>query len=248
MINKILILVYKFFFKSETEKKINDLYKNIFYKNEIIIFDVGANKGQSINRFINCFKDPYIYAFEPNKNIISELKIFENKKRIAIFNIAFGNLIKKINFYEMIKSGNSSILNFNNKSKDYRIRQKAQNKNDLVKLSYEVDQTTIDDFVKQKKIEKINILKIDVQGYAPEVLEGSINMIKENLIDVIEVELILSDLYEKSNNIYDIEKFLIPNNYKLIGQVKNISNIKINSPFSIDLVYGNKYIYEMLNK
>ena len=41
------------------------------------------------------------------------------------------------------------------------------------------------------------------------------NLIKNNRIEIIELELIFSEIYEKSLQIYDIEKNLIPHNYKL---------------------------------
>ena len=39
-----------------------------------IIFDVGANKGQSINRFRDLCKDPQIHSFEPLRKEFEFLK------------------------------------------------------------------------------------------------------------------------------------------------------------------------------
>lgn len=47
------------------------------------------------------------------------------------------------------------------------------------------------------------------------MLLGSTNLLKENRIKVIRLKLIFSKIYEDSPQIYDIEKILIPNNYKL---------------------------------
>ena len=229
------------------DKHVDDLYKNIFQNNSLMIFDIGVDSGQSINRFNSLFKNSSIYAFEPNKNSYTNLKKKFRFNNIHIFNKALGDTKDNKFFYEMIKSGNSGLFNFNSLSKDFAIRKQVFNNKELVKDKYMIEQIKLDDFFQLNKLKKINILKIDVQGYAPEVLKGAENILKNNLVDIIEVELILSELYEKSNNIYDIEKYLIPNNYKLIAQKKHVYNIKINSPFSMDLVYSNNDIYEKLN-
>ena len=45
----------------------DDIYKIKINKNPII-FDVGANKGQSIERFKKIFPNAEIHSFEPNKD------------------------------------------------------------------------------------------------------------------------------------------------------------------------------------
>jgi hypothetical protein len=46
-------------------------------------------------------------------------------------------------------------------------------------------------------------------------LLGSIETLKSGKIKFIEVEIISSDYYEKTTNFYDMEKILLPLNYKL---------------------------------
>lgn len=48
--------------------KLKSFYKNKAYTrplppNSVTVFDVGANKDQSIDFFCKIFKNPYIYAF-----------------------------------------------------------------------------------------------------------------------------------------------------------------------------------------
>ena len=165
-----------------------------------------------------------------------------------MINEALGEEIKKVNFNSMIKSGNSSIYEFNQKSNSYRKKIASfQNTCNLIVDKYPVQMNTIDNYVDQNEIQKINILKIDTQGNGPEVIEGAKKTLSNKLIDFIEIELILSPLYKKHNNILDIEKFLIPYSYKLIGINKFAHNILLNSPFSLDLVYCNEIIFDKLN-
>ena len=71
--------------------KLKSFYKNIAYPcslspNSQIIFDVGANKGQSIDFFYKIFKNPTIYAFEPNPILYRKLtQKYQNKKKKYLF-------------------------------------------------------------------------------------------------------------------------------------------------------------------
>ena len=59
----------------------DEIYKKIFSKNKkILIFDVGANKGQSIERFINIFPNCIVHAFEP---IRVEFEFLKKKLKAA---------------------------------------------------------------------------------------------------------------------------------------------------------------------
>ena len=48
--------------------------KSLIGKDNPIIFDVGANTGQSVNRFKRIFNDPVIHSFEPQHNVFKQLQ------------------------------------------------------------------------------------------------------------------------------------------------------------------------------
>jgi uncharacterized beta-barrel protein YwiB (DUF1934 family) len=104
----------------------------------------------------------------------------------------------------MVKQKHSSFLKLN-----------KTNKIDFLKKEIKINVNTIDNYVKQNNIKHIDYLKIDTQGYEEEVLKGSIETLKSGIVKYIEVEIILSDYYEKTTNFYDMEKILLPLNYRL---------------------------------
>ena len=55
----------------------------------------------------------------------------------------------------------------------------------------------MDDYIKDKNIEKINILKIDTQSYNKEVIEGLKKTFSEKRVDIIEIEINLGQNYKK---------------------------------------------------
>ena len=172
-------LVNKFLMRDLSEL----IIKNLKTKNPVI-FDVGCFIGSfSINlqKKLN-LKNNNFYLFDANPN----LKI----KDLKYNNIVFSDKIKKRNFYlnEFFPSSGSSlqtdtkndlIWNFTRKlislspNKDFKI--------------LKVKTNTIDNFCKNNKVAKIDILKIDVEGSELEVLKGSKKMLDKTKIIQTEI-------------------------------------------------------------
>lgn len=223
-----------------------------------IIFDVGANTGQSIDRFLKLFKsnkkeDCQIYSFEPTPQsfeILNKKKnnqVFENQ--INLFQLALDNKITKSKFYSYNYNLINSLIKIDENSKFYKSRKLAVSDkfNTNFKNEIEVQTTTIDQIVDQLKINKIDILKIDTQGNEDRVLEGSKNLLSLNKINVIELELILGFGYQKQMSFFDIERILNIYNYRLIA-IDYASNIISNSNYQVNLIYVNSELFEKIKK
>ena len=83
-------------------------------------------------------------------------------------------------------------------------------------------------------------MKIDTQLYEQQVLMGSEKMIKNQKIDAIEIEIVFSDVYEKYVNFSDIEKYLLPNNYRFSGIELHNNSLFSGSIFFADILFLNK--------
>lgn len=105
----------------------------------------------------------------------------------------------------------------------------------------------MDEYCKKNNIGNIDIIKIDTQGYEDKVLKGCSELIKNDKINLIQVELIFADIYEKSLNFYDIERYLIPNNFRLFA-INNFGSLYNNYSWQTELIYVHKNLYnEYLN-
>jgi FkbM family methyltransferase len=200
-----------------------DFVKYFGDHNNITIFDVGANKGQSINRFKSIFKNSIIHSFEPDRNCCEIIKKnYKNDKDIFINQVAASNLNekKKLNYY--YQSTDNSFFKKNN--------------DDIIK-SEQVETIKLDDYIKDRNIERVHILKIDTQSFNKEVIEGAKKTLIEKKIDIIEIEMNLGEYYEKKNNFTEIESFL--QNYKLAGLNKGGSLIN-DKNFYLDVYYMKK--------
>lgn len=78
----------------------------------------------------------------------------------------------------------------------------------------EVDITTFDNLVEEKKISKVHFMKIDVEGNELNVLEGSRQAFENNIIDYVQFEYGNAALAARTN-LYDFIVFFQKYKYKL---------------------------------
>ena len=130
--------------------------KNIFeVKNDAVVFDIGAFKGDTAYFFSKkCSNKARIYAFEPDENnykILLKIKDKYKLNNVITKNILLSNAEKEIDFISMIENTPT-------------IKKNA---------------ITIDKFVEENNIEKIDYIKMDVEGAEKNILEGAIKTIKK---------------------------------------------------------------------
>lgn len=246
-INKILGLLNLKIIKSTSINKteISKIIKLNTPSESPLIFDVGANKGQSVVYFEKIFKSPRIHCFEPNSEELNKIKLQFNNDNIVLNNCAVGEKSDKKEFNITAISGHSSFKNINFKSTWVKERSKSINinSNDYIKDRIKVPQISLDDYTKKNNIDFIDILKIDTQGYEDKVLEGCHELLKNKKINLIKIELILSEVYENNLQFYDIEKHLIPNNYKLFC-IDDGGSLVSHYIFQCELVYVSEELYK----
>ena len=223
----------------------DDIYKIKIKKDKPIIFDVGANQGQSILRFKKLFPKSLIHAFEPiDKEFNNLKKIFEGDSSIILNNFAIGDKEEEKDFYITANTGNSSFNKLNLDTEWIKIRSKQYNTSQEG-YTKEIKKTkikTLDNYCRNNNISKIDLLKIDTQGYEDKVLEGADEILKNNNIYAVEIELMFDRVYERYLNFLDIEKYLVPNHFVFSAVEPNggFRNIFEGHMFAVDALYFNK--------
>lgn len=155
-----------------------------------VIFDVGANVGQSIELYCRSLNDYILHCFEPNPEAFDQLQLkFERSPHIKLLNMALTNYCGNVNFYATKRSELSSLLQPEIWLKELSADDK------YVSAELLVPCLTLDQYCEDTQIERIDILKIDVQGAEPFVLEGGQRMLREARIAMVYLEIILAESY-----------------------------------------------------
>ena len=232
---------------SRYHKNFDEIISILVKNKKPIIFDVGANKGQSIDRFNSIFNHCEIHSFEPLPKLISFLKQKYNHKDIYIIDCALSDKIENKKIYSnnignygamasFYKLKNNSKFKNDYQTKNSKIGKKNYQSKELTSEVFNIITNTLDNYVEKNNIKIIDVLKIDTQGFESEVLIGSINSLNKKIIKNIELELILNDGYEKNFYFHSFDKILSEAGYKMIA-LSNHGNL-IDSPgLNIDLLY-----------
>ena len=194
---------------SATEMKINLL--NTF---EIpIIFDVGAYVGQTAEQYLATFPKAIIHAFEPTEASFAQLKgKFKDNPAIICNKLAISDHDGELTFNVNDFAPTNSTLATHSDAGQYW-GDKLLNTNHIVTVGC----TKLDSYCLENGIERINLLKIDVQGADLSVLSGAENMLTDKKIDAIYLEVIYVPTYVNQSRYYEIEKCLDENGYELVG-------------------------------
>ncbi len=140
-----------------------------------VIFDVGANVGQSALKYVSNYPHSAIYCFEPITATYEQLKLkLESKSQVQCLNLALSDIAGQAT---MISEGVSTMNSLVQEGDDSEMQN-----TESVKLS------TLDEFCKENNIEKISYLKIDTEGGDLNVLKGSKGILNLHGVDFVEVE------------------------------------------------------------
>lgn len=159
---------------------------------EPIIFDVGACHGDISILFRNLFPSSTVYAFEPFPESFVKLKMTTScDPNIKIFNLGFSDTEGDKLFHSNLSSVTNSLLESDPRASDTWGKGLLETK-ELVKAHF----TTIDSFVKDINIPRIDILKLDVQGAENLVMKGAKESCLKQAIEIIYSEFITQPTYK----------------------------------------------------
>ena len=226
--------------KSKNFRKINRTLdhsiKSLLKKNNPLIIDIGAHEGESINRFNKIFSNAQIHSFEPQIEAFNRLKVLKTKN-IHLNNFGLGSKIENKDIFVNSNTAASSYLNIDNKSHYFRSLRTINKQETKI--------NTLDNYLIEKKIDFVDLVKIDVQGFENEVLNGSLQSL--NKIHLIEIEVVFVNYYEKKNSFYQIENVLKNYNFELYSLSSLTLNRRDDRLRNLDALYFNTKINKEIN-
>tara|TARA_B100001540_G_scaffold161724_1_gene143106 strand:+ start:417 stop:1145 length:729 start_codon:yes stop_codon:yes gene_type:complete len=226
MIRKTILLLINFFDYFH-KKKILKFLKKKQLNHFPVIFDVGAHKGESIFFFLSNFKVNKIISFEASPLNFAFLKkkekIFNqrfNDTKIILENIGLGSYKKKVILNQFKESSSSTINEINIESSYFKKKFKLLNFFDKDKISnpIEIGIESLNNYMELNKIETIDFLKIDTEGYEYEILLGLKDKLKS--VKLLMFEHHYDNMIKKNYTFNDMHELLISNNFKVIFKAK----------------------------
>lgn len=176
-------------------------------RNLEIIVDVGANIGQTARQVVDIFPKSHIYCFEPIPSTFQELLLHTRPfAQITAINAALGDQITKAPMTAKPLAQRNTLV--------FTQDELESNKWETTL----VDVNTLDNFCDYNKIHRINLLKIDTEGYEMKVLQGAEQLLSSNCIDYILIEC---DFFPRKNDphgdFFEITNYLQTFNYHIVA-------------------------------
>jgi len=177
------------------------------------VIDIGAHKGEFLEEILKIEKVNSFYAFEPQKDIFGLLsKRFSKNSKIFLFNYAVDKEItnKKLQINKL--SMTSSLAEINKESLYLKLKNFLTFSKSNFIDEYEIQTNTIDNIFKNISLNK-TLLKIDVEGFEMNVIQGSQKKLEE--IPFVLIENQFGNHY-KNNSFNDIKKLLLKKNFVIL--------------------------------
>ena len=161
------------------------------------IIDVGANDGGYAQQLRSYFPKAKIYAIEPHPQTFRRLILIAKKNNISAYNMGLGNYMGKSYLWDF---ADDAELKHTQPTSTLAsgIKEVIENLHKQKSKSYEFEMNTLDNFAKREKIERIDFLKIDIEGNELAVLQGSKNLLRKNRILFIQFEFNEMNVYSRT--------------------------------------------------
>ena len=152
----------------------------LFLNKDSVFFDVGANNGDYIYTANKIVPEQNIFAFEPIPKSYNQIsRTFKNAciQNIALSDMASKNARLKIPVIDSKKFYTRSTL-------QTQFKEKGEEQSIIINVKV----STIDEFVKEKKLQQIDMIKVDVEGAEFKVVKGAVESIRK-FRPVLQIEI-----------------------------------------------------------
>ena len=229
---------FLYYYTNGYEKEVSEITKCILRKGDVAI-DIGTLYGYYTLLFSSLVGDSgKVHGFEIDKtnyNTTRKNINFNSRQNIELNKIAISDKKSQIYFV------NPQDLKENKgKLKNLGLGYLTETKNTSNK---KVNTISLDEYVKENKLNKLKLIKIDVEGYEPNVIRGMINTLR-NLKPYLFIEFSSDNLARNNSTCEELYNLIKALNYNLyfIGknsleliEGKNIKNFKYFNAFCIPI-------------
>jgi FkbM family methyltransferase len=178
-----------------------------------VIFDVGANVGQTALTLAGLFPEAQIHSFEPDRDVFTTLVAnLRDRSNVSPHAIALSNENAAGTLFVTQGSEGSSLLPLAKDVGNLRLGAWTESREQKP-----VEIARLDSFCAKHGIPAIDLLKSDTQGNDLKVLEGAGTMLAPATIRTVFAEVLFAPLYEGQCYFDDVQRLLVSRGYRLVG-------------------------------
>ena len=184
-----------------------DIAHKVKYPSLDVLFDVGANIGQTRSYFRFHLPDAKIYSFEPVQSTFAKLQVSAGADaNCVIENMALGDAAgkKTIRLFD----ADMTVLN--------SLRDDVMN-NHTGAREETITIDTLDHYCDVQQIKKIDLLKIDTEGFEINVLKGAKQMLQSGSISFVYCETGFQNSNKRNTYFPELTEFLAAQDYYFFG-------------------------------
>ncbi len=176
-------------------------------RNPDVVLDCGAHIGQTAVNLREAYPHATVYCFEPATEPFTQLQARATSLRIHPAQVAVGNFNGNARLHLTACSQSNSLL-------DYLEHDNPYEKPHRVVGEETVRVCRLDDWCRENDLdpERIDLLKMDVQGAEVDALRGAVGILQTVRIVLLEVAFV--SYYEECPLIDDVERFLHTHRFK----------------------------------
>ncbi len=172
------------------------------------IIDGGAHLGDVPDNMGPLFGSARFHCFEPDPVLTEQLdRKYVADDKVSIVHAALGDAVGRASLNINVSRPTNSLLPISD-----TLQPDLQKLGTMVE-QVEVDVLTIDDYCKQNGIDKIDVIKLDLQGYDYLALRGAIDTLRQ--VQVVLVEVLFREFYQGCHLFPDILDLLNDNGFSL---------------------------------
>lgn len=173
-----------------------------------VIVDGGAHRGGCVGAFRRHAPDASFICFEPDPDLIEEMKqTFAGDAGVKVVHAALGEAPSTATFNINQSRPTNSLLQ---PASDLSASDQDLYRN-VRKISVAV--VSLDSYCKENAVDKIDILKLDLQGYDYNALLGSKDTLRH--VDVVLTEVWYKEVYKGSHLFSDILSLMLERGFVL---------------------------------
>jgi FkbM family methyltransferase len=150
---------------------------SLIFREDAVVFDVGANVGEWSRQFRVLKKDAFIFQFEPQPACCDAIRAL-NLPRTELVSAAVGAMQSTATLYSSQATDQSASLH--------------QRKDSFVSSVPHIELTTnvlsLDAFTRERKIEYVDYVKLDIEGHEFFAIQGCAELMATNRIGCVAFE------------------------------------------------------------